>query len=443
MNTEWSDSTKRIVSVMLVVGFVYVVYLSRPILPFLIIAGLIAFLLAPVIGFFNRTLRLPRALSVLLAYVLLFIALLLLPLILVPAFIAAFSDIQIDVVALSRQFLNWLRTTLESYRYVQIFDYVFDLSNAIDPALGLLGGVVPNELIPSLNNVLNTVPSTLRQTIGVASSVVSSVLSGLLAFILTMLYSVYMSVEGEKFGAAFITLVPEHHRPEWRELGKQIRRIWSAYFRGQFILALIIGLITWVAGTAIGLPGAFALAIIAGVMEVIPNLGPILAAIPAVVVALIQGSTMLDVSTPVFALIVTGMYVLIQQIENNLIVPRILGQAVELPSLVVVAGVVVGASVGGVLGALIAAPTIATARVIAGYAYAKILGQDPFPAPDPALAQRRPPTLRERATQLWRWLAPRLTSLIPQSKPTGDDGQAQTRTDPRLDPPGWREPPPE
>jgi predicted PurR-regulated permease PerM len=421
MNAEWNDSTKKIAAVMLAIGLVYVIYLSRPVLPFLIIATLIAFLLAPVVSFLNQKCRIPRAVSILLAYLLLLVAMLLLPLILVPAFIEAFSDIQIDVVALIREFLAWLRATLQYYRIIKIFDFSYDLSDVIDPALDLLAGVVPNQALPALTNLINSIPSTLGRTIGVASTVVGSVLSGLLAFILTLLYSVYMSAEGNKFGRSFIKLVPEPHRPEFQELGKQIRRIWSAYFRGQFLLAVLIGSITWIAGTAIGLPGAFALAIIAGVMEVIPNLGPILAAIPAIIVALIQGSSVLEVNNLVFMLIVIGMYVIIQQIENNLIVPRILGQAVELPALVVMAGVVVGASVGGVLGALIAAPTIATGRVIVGYTYAKTLGKDPFPPPDPATTAMRSPRWSARIPSLWRSLVLRLASLAPQNKSTEED----------------------
>jgi predicted PurR-regulated permease PerM len=145
---------------------------------------------------------------------------------------------------------------------------------------------------------------------------------------------------------------------------------------------IIIGVVTWVGATAIGLPGAFPLAVIAGVMELIPNLGPFLAAIPAVIVALIQGSTYLAVNNLIFALIVIGLYFLIQQLENTFIVPRILGEAVDLHPFVVLIGVVIGANVAGILGALLAAPVIASGREIISYLYAKILGQDPFPPED-------------------------------------------------------------
>jgi len=103
-----------------------------------------------------------------------------------------------------------------------------------------------------------------------------------------------------------------------------------------------------------------------------------LAAIPAVLLALLQGSSVLSVSNLVFALIVILFYSVVQQLENNIIVPRLIGQAVDLPPILVMAGVIVGASVGGILGAFMAAPIIATGRILAQYAYNKISGRPSF-----------------------------------------------------------------
>jgi predicted PurR-regulated permease PerM len=130
------------------------------------------------------------------------------------------------------------------------------------------------------------------------------------------------------------------------------------------------------------------LGILAGLLEALPNIGPVLAAIPAVLLALLQGSSVLSVSNLVFALIVALFYFVVQQLENNIIVPRLIGQALDLPPILVMAGVVVGASVGGILGAFMAAPLIATLRIVAMYTYNKILGRPPFPlGVSPAIAQ--------------------------------------------------------
>jgi predicted PurR-regulated permease PerM len=224
--------------------------------------------------------------------------------------------------------------------------------------------------------------------------------------------------------------VPQLHRPEIAQLLSRLRRIWRAYFRGQLTLMLIIGLIIWMGGTALGLPGAFALAIIAGVMEIIPGLGPFLAAVPAVMVALIQGSTHLDVSHFIFALIVAGFYWGVQQIENNILVPRVLGEAVELHPLVVMVGVVVGASVGGILGALLAAPVIASTKAIVSYLYAKILDQDPFP-PQTEEAPEISPFSWEQVKSLWHRV--QHTRLRQQCLPIQQESQARVLTENKRD----------
>ena len=129
------------------------------------------------------------------------------------------------------------------------------------------------------------------------------------------------------------------------------------------------------------MPGALILGILAGTLEIVPNLGPTLAMIPAVIVALIQGSEVLrplGIDNVSFALITIAIYFIIQQLENNIVVPRVIGDSVNLHPVVVICGVVVGLNVGGILGAFLAAPVLASLRVIGGYIHAKLLDYPPF-----------------------------------------------------------------
>lgn len=407
---QWDAPTRRIATVILGILVVYVFYLSRSVIPYLVIAALIAFLLVPIVDFLNQRLRIPRWLAVILAYLALVLAVLLVPMILLPALLNAFGDINIDLVAVIRDFLLWVENLLQSLRYIRILGFEYNLSPYLDPALETLRNITPSQFIPSISTIVSSIPSTIQFTWGLASNVLGTLASSLLAFILTLLYSVYLTVDGSKLIKHFIALAPPSYYAEMMKLHRRIKAIWSAYFRGQFLLALIIGVLTWLVGIAIGLPGALALGVIAGALEILPNLGPILAAIPALLVALVQGSLVLDVTNFYFMLIVMGAYVLIQQLENNLIVPKILGDAVELHPLFVMVGVVVGATAAGLLGALVAAPTIASARVLLAYTHAKILQQDPFPpvstAPvsSPSLVERLN-ALRQKTVSQWQKLA--------------------------------------
>jgi hypothetical protein len=142
------------------------------------------------------------------------------------------------------------------------------------------------------------------------------------------------------------------------------------------------------------MPGALIFGILAGLLEVVPNLGPILAMIPAVITALLQGSTVLEplgVGPVGFALITVGIYFLIQQLENNILVPRIIGDSINLHPIVVICAVAVGFSIGNILGALLAPPIVATSRVVGSYLHAKLLDYPPFqgrPAPAPRTYRR-------------------------------------------------------
>jgi len=399
MNTQWDTSTKRIIAIGLGLFLVYVLLLSKSILPFLIIAALIAFLLAPIVNFLRNNLYIPKPIAVIIAYLLLALFITLFPLILIPAVLNAFGDINVDWLAVVQQTLTWLRAVLESWRSISLLGISYDLSPSIDPALETLNNISPTQFIPSLDTIIASIPTTLQFTWGVASNVVGTIASSLLAFMLTFVFSVYLTVDGSRFVQAIIKAAPPVYQTEMRELHRRIKAIWSAYFRGQFILAVVIGIMTWVVGTIIGLPGAFALAVIAGAMEILPNIGPILAAIPALLVAMVQGSLVLQTSNFTFMLIVLAAYALIQQTENNLIVPKILGDAVELHPLFVMAGVVVGATVAGIVGALIAAPTIASTRVLIAYAYAKIIDEDPFPTP--RTASTSTPSIKDVLFHLW------------------------------------------
>lgn len=377
--TEWSEATKRTVAIAGVLIGALVLYISRPVLPFIIVAAILAFLLNPIILFFNTRLRMPHWVAVVLTYFFLLIAMVLLPFILTPAIVDAVRDIEIDVVDLLSKMTTWLERSLESIRRVAFLNFEFDLSPAVDPALETLTGVVPEAMIPSAEQIYNSIPSALELATGFASTVVGTVLWAMLAFVFTLIYSLYISLDLPKFNTALGELIPTPYRAEYAYLGNLVVDVWAAFFRGQLILALIIGLIVGLGNAALGVPAALVLGILAGLLEVFPNIGPVLAAIPAILLALLQGSSVLSVSNLVFALIVTLFYIIVQQLENNIIVPRLIGQAVDVPPVLVMAGVIVGASVGGILGAFMAAPIIATGRIVGQYAYNKILGRPPFP----------------------------------------------------------------
>ena len=119
-----------------------------------------------------------------------------------------------------------------------------------------------------------------------------------------------------------------------------------------------------------------------GVLAFIPSIGSVIAGVVAALVALARGSTWLPISNLGFAIMVVGLYVLLFQLESLYLLPRIVGRRVRLHPIVVIVGTIAGALVGGVLGIFLAAPVIASARVLLGYTYSKLLDEEPFPEPE-------------------------------------------------------------
>jgi predicted PurR-regulated permease PerM len=127
------------------------------------------------------------------------------------------------------------------------------------------------------------------------------------------------------------------------------------------------------------------------VLNMIPTFGPILAAIPGVLAALLSGSTRWpELENYWFALIVIGIYVLVVQLQANIIAPRVMGTAVNLRPAVILIGLMVGFQVGGLLGSLLAVPVIASIRDVGVYMWRKLIDADPWPDAEPVQIPSEP-----------------------------------------------------
>jgi len=411
MNTEWKSTTKYIVGIGLFLFALTVIYISRSVLAMLVIASLIALLVRPLITWLDVRFRFPRGAAVLVSYLLVAIVIVLAPLVLIPPIINAVNFLfSLDYEALIANSMLWSENSLLGLKdaSLQFLGFSVVLDPVVDPLLTVFkdaDSIVTPEL-PSLAAIIPSVGQAFALSYGVAVDVLGIVFSGFIGFLFLIISSIYLSIDGDRFINGLINMVPEAFRSEVRTLFGRLREIWDAFFRGQVILMVIIGTAVWLGLTILGVPGAFALGIIAGLLEIIPNLGPLLAAIPAVIVALLQGSDHFAINNFVFALIVIGFYIIINFLENTIVVPRVMGESVKLHPLVIILGVLVGASVWGILGALLAAPVIASGREITRYLYSHVIGEEPFqhldrPPPESDISLRESfEEIKEKAGQL-------------------------------------------
>ncbi len=192
---------------------------------------------------------------------------------------------------------------------------------------------------------------------------------------------------------------PASIRTDTRQLRQKIAASWNAFLRGQLILMLVMGLAVGTTMALIGLPNAWLIAILFGILEVIPNFGPVIASVPAVLLAYFQGSTVLGISNEWFAALVIVINFALQQLENNYLVPRVMGQSLNLHPVVVLIAAIIGAHLAGILGIFLAAPVVATLRILAEYTYHRLLDTPPFPEPAEAETATPEVAAKEGETQ--------------------------------------------
>lgn len=172
--------------------------------------------------------------------------------------------------------------------------------------------------------------------------------SGVVDVLFVLVLGIYLLASAPRTRAWLFARAPRSRRAEIERVEAEARRLFGAYIRGQMLLGLIIGTVSGVAYAALGVPYAVFLGVLAGLLELVPIVGPVVAGTIAAAVALTQ-------PWPLVLWVIVAA-ILIQQLENNLLVPRISGTAVGLHPLAALLAVLVGAELGGIIGAIFAVP---------------------------------------------------------------------------------------
>ena len=351
---RWSEQTKLVVSLLLVIFFVYLLFRFSVILPPVILAIILAYIVSPLVNAFQKQLKIKRGLATLLGYLIILAILITLPVGLIPMLANQVKDLNVDIQILITQ-----AETLLGHQYV-VFGQVID------------GAAVFHQLVLGLQGLINPV---MGQTVLLAAEVISSVVWVIFIFVV----SFYLVKDGDALRKWLEGLPPPDYREDFIHLRNEISQIWSAFFRGQLVLSMVVTIIFTVTGLIIGLPFALAMGLLAGLLEFLPSIGHGIWLICASILTLVIGSTWIPIPNWIFTLIIVGLHIVFQQFDLNYLIPRIIGHRVHLPPLVVIFGIVGGAVFAGVLGIPLAAPTIASARVIGRYIYANLFDLNPFP----------------------------------------------------------------
>ncbi len=249
----------------------------------------------------------------------------------------------------------------------------------------------------SIEQAIRQLASGLNYTQGgtIAANLLSGTISTLSTLFVVMFVAIYLSRDTPLFGRSLndFAAVPGY-RADMERLGEKFTDIWAAYLRGQVLLALTMFVVVTLALTILGLNNSLALGGLAGLLEFLPVLGPVISALAAVAVAIFQDGNWLGLSPVWYAVLIVAVMIALQQIEGAVLVPRFVGDALDLHPVVVIVVVLMGTSLAGILGAVLAAPVAASAKLLGNYGWRKMWDLPPFPPEPPPKPE--PPSLWQR-----------------------------------------------
>ncbi len=351
----WSSSTKLAVSLLLLALAIYLLARFQVAITPVILAVILAYVLSPLVNFVQMTMKVSRGLATLQVYLLFLVLIIVIPLVVIPPLASQVRALNVDVQRILQQIESVMssQVSIGGRVVLDVGAYVEDLAGAFEAVIEPFFG----------------------RTLGFAVEVISS----LVWVIFILVVSFYLIKDGPVLREWFEKLMPLEFRGDFIRLRNEITPVWAAFFRGQLLLALVVAIIFTVIGVVLGLPFALAMGGLAGLLEFLPSIGHGIWLVIAAILAFSLGSTWLPLPNWIFMSIIIGLHLVFQQFDLNYLIPRIIGRRVHLPPLVVILGIVAGAALAGVLGIALAAPTIATGRILGRYVFANLFDQDPFP----------------------------------------------------------------
>lgn len=305
-------SHKTIIFIAVFILSLWLVYLIRDLLVILFVALIFVSALSPLVNFFVR-MKLPRALSIAITYIIIIAILVGLIISIVPTLIEQSSRLIVTSPGLLAEFFK-----------------VTNIDNS----------VFQSELTSLSKNLFSFTLSLFDQ---------------FLTMIFLLVITFYLLLEQDKLENHFASLFKGREE----RIGKLIMQTedkLGAWLRGQLILSLIIGVLSYIGLTILNIPYALPLSLVAGIMEVIPVIGPIISSLPPIFIAL--------TISPILAVGVAAMFFVIQQLENHLIVPQLMKRAVGLNPLVVILAIAVGSRLLGISGGLLAVPMAVVLQIV-------------------------------------------------------------------------------
>jgi predicted PurR-regulated permease PerM len=320
-----SVTTGTMIRAVLVLFGVWFVYATRGIIGVLLVSVLLAAAMDPIVDWFEKK-KIPRSLTVTILYIVIFLILAVLMLAIIPPMID-------EVRGVAQNFGGIWKRVVSSFVALRSISARYGLETSFQSSIDALNDAITG----SFANLFATV---------------SSVLSSVVSFFIMLVISYFLVVEKNGIREIVNSIVPKRHHEYIGSMLIKMQHKVGQWLIGQFVLMLFIGVLSYVGLLVFGVKYALLLAVLAGVFEIVPYLGPVIAAIPAVFFA--------AADSPTKGLLIIAFYLLIQRVEHMILVPKIMQKTTGLNPILVILALAVGFTVGGVAGGLLSIP-VATA----------------------------------------------------------------------------------
>jgi len=324
-----SVTTGTMIRAVLVLFGVWFVYATRALLGVLLVSILLAAALDPIVDWFEKK-RIPRSVSTTLLYVIIFLFLGVLLLAIIPPMIVESRSVADNFGAIWKKVVS-----------------SFDALRTISARYGLETSFQSS--IEALNDAFSGAFANLFST-------VTGALSGIASFFVMLVISFFLVVEKDSIREIVNSLLPKRHHEYVGSMLIKMQHKVGQWLIGQLVLMIFIGVLFYIGLLIFGVKYALLLAVLAAVFEIVPYLGPVAAAIPAVFFA--------TVDSPTKGILVLVYYLLIQRVEHMLLVPKIMQRTTGLNPIMVILALGIGFAVGGIAGGILSIPVAAALNAL-------------------------------------------------------------------------------
>ncbi len=372
----WTSTTKMVIGLTLVAILAGMLIKFQGILPPLLMAFILVYLLYPVASFLTHKLRLKWSLSVNLIYLLL--VLLILGLLTIAGF---------EIVTQIQSLISLVTRSLDSLPVL--------VDNFTSSIMEYIGPFAPEVETINLEQIGNQLIDTVQSTLGRIGELLGRVASGavntLVWTLFVLIVSYFIMVESGGLRERILQVNLPGYSEDFTRISNEVARIWNAFLRGQFILISISTLMYTVVLGGMGVSYALGIALMAGLARFLPYVGPFITWTVLALVTFFQAFKPFGLSPLVYMLIVLAVAWLIDALLDNIISPRVMAESLKVHPAAVLVAAIIALDLLGVLGVVIAAPILATLQLALRYVVRKLFDLDPW---DGLEENPTPPSLR-------------------------------------------------